>query len=76
MADLRIKMKALSQKLQPMGGAGAVPIETSDLRPQVTIVRKIGQQWDRIAASVDFDVEPGDVVDVALRAASAADASN
>src|SRR5260221_4318141 len=69
MADLRVKMKALSQKLQPMGGAGTVPIETSDLRPEVTIVRKTGQQWDRIAASVDFDVEPGDVVDVAVRAA-------
>ncbi|SDP25311.1 polysaccharide biosynthesis/export family protein [Afipia sp. GAS231] len=76
MADLRVKMKALSQKLQPLGGAGVVPIETSDLRPEVTIVRKIGQQWERIAASVDFDVEPGDVVDVALRAPRAAEASN
>lgn len=76
MADLRVKMKALSQKLQPMGGAGVLPIETSDLRPEVTIVRKIGQQWDRIAASVDFDVEPGDVVDVALHATRAAEASN
>lgn len=76
MADLRVKMKALSQKLQPLGGAGVVPIETSDLQPIITIVRKVGQQWDRIAASVDFDVEPGDVVDVALRAAGAAGALN
>jgi polysaccharide biosynthesis/export protein len=76
MADLRVKMQALSQKLQPIGGAGALPIGTSDLRPEVTIVRKVGQQWDRIAASVDFDVEPGDVVDVALRSSGAASASN
>jgi len=76
MADLRVKMLALSQKLQPIGGAGAAPIGTSDLRPEVTIVRKVGQQWDKIAASVDFDVEPGDVVDVALRPSGAASASN
>jgi len=76
MADLRVKMQALSQKLQPVGGAGATPIGTSDLRPEVTIVRKVGQQWDKIAASVDFDVEPGDVVDVALRPSGAASASN
>lgn len=76
MADLRVKMQALSQKLQPIGGAGVVPIGTSDLRPEVTIVRKVGQQWDRIAASVDFDVEPGDVVDVALRPSGVASASN
>ena len=75
-ADLRVRMQALSQKLQPVGGAGAVPIGTSDLRPEVTIVRKVGQQWDRIATSVDFDVEPGDVVDVALRPSAVASASN
>jgi polysaccharide export outer membrane protein len=76
LADLRVRMQALSQKLQPLGGAGAVPIGTSDLRPEVTIVRKVGQQWDRIATSVDFDVEPGDVVDVALRPSAVAIASH
>lgn len=76
MADLRVRMQALSQRLQPIGGAGAVPLGMSDLQPDVTIVRKVGQRWDRIAASVDFDVEPGDVVDVALRASAATNASN
>jgi polysaccharide export outer membrane protein len=76
LADLRVRMQALSQKIQPIGGAGAVPIGTSDLRPEVTIVRKVGQQWDRIATSVDFDVEPGDVVDVALRPSAVANVSN
>ncbi|MDB5618254.1 polysaccharide biosynthesis/export family protein [Tardiphaga sp.] len=76
MADLRVRMQALSQKMQPIGGVGAAPIGTSDLRPEVTIIRKVGQQWDRIATSVDFDVEPGDVVDVALRPSAAASASN
>ncbi|MFB9270014.1 polysaccharide biosynthesis/export family protein [Bradyrhizobium erythrophlei] len=76
MADLRVRMQALSQRLQPIGGAGAVPLGMSELQPEVTIIRKVGQRWDRIAASVDFDVEPGDVVDVALRASAATNASN
>jgi polysaccharide biosynthesis/export protein len=76
LADLRVRMQALSQKIQPIGGAGAVPIGTSNLQPEITIVRKAGQQWDRIAASVDFDVEPGDVVDVALRPSAAANVVN
>jgi polysaccharide export outer membrane protein len=76
LADLQVRMQALSQKLQPIGGTGAVPIGTSDLRPEVTVVRKTGQQWNRIAASVDFDVEPGDVVDVALRPAAVGPLSN
>jgi polysaccharide export outer membrane protein len=76
MADLRVRMQAVSQKLQPIGGAGAVPIGTSDLRPEVTVVRKVGQQWDRIAASVDFDVEPGDVVDIALRPSAVGNPTN
>ena len=76
LADLRVRMLALSQKLQPLGGAGAVPIGTSELQPDVLIVRKVGQQWNRIAASVDFDVEPGDVVEVALRPAVASPISN
>jgi polysaccharide export outer membrane protein len=76
MADLRVKLQALSQKLQPVGGAGALPVGTSDLRAEVTIARKVGQQWNRIVASVDFDVEPGDVVEVALRPSGVASASN
>jgi len=76
LADLRVRMQALSQKLQPVGSTGAVPVGTSDLNPEVTVVRKLGQRWDRIAASVDFDVEPGDVIEVALRPSPATRLSN
>jgi polysaccharide export outer membrane protein len=76
LADLRVRMLALSQKLQPIGGTGAIPIGTSDLQPEVTVVRRVGQRWERIAASVDFDVEPGDVIEVALRPSATAKLSN
>jgi polysaccharide export outer membrane protein len=79
LADLRVKMLALSQKLQPVGGTGALPVGTNNpYHPEVAVVRKLGQRWDRIPASVDFDVEPGDVIEVALRpsATAAAKLSN
>jgi polysaccharide export outer membrane protein len=76
LADLRVRMQALSQKLQPVGGGGALPMGTNDLRAEVTIVRKAGQQWDKIAASEDFDVQPGDVIEVALRPSATASATN
>jgi polysaccharide export outer membrane protein len=76
LADLRVKMLALSQKLQPIGGTGAVPVGTGSLHPEVTVVRKLAHRWDRIVASVDFDVEPGDVIEVALRPSATAKLSN
>lgn len=76
LADLRVRMLALSQKLQPVGGTGAVPVGTSDLHPEVTVLRRLGQRWDKIAASEDFDVEPGDVIEVALRPSTTAKLSN
>jgi polysaccharide export outer membrane protein len=67
MTELRIKMRSLGQKLQPVSGSSALPAGTSDLRPQVTIVRRSGQQWAKIAASEDSDLEPGDVIEIALK---------
>jgi polysaccharide biosynthesis/export protein len=75
LADLRVKMMALSQKLQPIGGTGALPVGTGTLYPEITVVRKLGQRWDRISASVDFDIEPGDVIEVALRPSATATAA-
>jgi polysaccharide export outer membrane protein len=37
---------------------------------EVTVIRKTDQQWEKIAASEDFDVQPGDVIDIALRPAT------
>jgi polysaccharide export outer membrane protein len=66
-AELRIKMRALGQKLQPVNGSAAIPAGTSNLQPQVTIVRKSDQKWEKIAASEDSDLQPGDIVEIALR---------
>ncbi|MGY4625602.1 polysaccharide biosynthesis/export family protein [Bradyrhizobium sp. USDA 4486] len=70
LADLRVRMQALSQKLQPIGGSGAIPVNSGELNPDVVVVRRQAQKWTRIPASVDFDVEPGDVIEVTLRPAA------
>jgi polysaccharide export outer membrane protein len=71
LADLRVRMQALSQKLQPVaGGATALPIGTDSLKPEVTVMRKTNQTWEKIAATEDFDIQPGDVINVALRPAT------
>jgi len=68
LADLRVRMQALSQKLQPVaGGAATLPMGTNNLKTEVTVMRKTDQQWEKIIASEDFDVQPGDVIDIALR---------
>ena len=69
-------MQALSQKFSPLWAARSLPMGTNDLRAEVTIMRKAGQQWDKIAASEDFDVQPGDVIDVALRPSATASTTN
>lgn len=65
--DLRVRMQALSQKLQPIAGGGPLPMGTNNLKAEVTIKRRTDQQWEKLAASEDFDLQPGDVIDITLR---------
>jgi polysaccharide export outer membrane protein len=67
LAESRARLQAARQRLQPLGAAGPVPMGEDNFRPDVVVVRKVGQKWARLAAAEDFDVEPGDVIEVALR---------
>jgi polysaccharide export outer membrane protein len=69
LAVLSARLQATRQRLQPLGAAGPIPVGGDNVKPDVTIVRKVGQEWTRIAAAADADVEPGDVIEVALRSA-------
>jgi polysaccharide export outer membrane protein len=60
-------------RLAPGGaGAGGVaasgprPVGSDNLKPDVAIVRKVDQKWTRTEATPDTEVEPGDVIEVAL----------
>lgn len=77
LADLRARLLALSQKLQPVGGAGpALLMGATNFQPDITIVRKVGQKWEKIPAGEDDEIESGDVIEVSLRPSRAASVSN
>lgn len=65
LADLTSKLHATSQKLQPTGASALpLPIAGEAVRAQVTIVRKVGDEWRKLAADEDTAVAPGDTVEV------------
>jgi polysaccharide export outer membrane protein len=76
LADARTRMQAAAQKLHPLGGAGPAPVGVDNVRPQVAVFRRAGRSWSRLPAAEDFEVEPGDVIEVALPASLPQAASN
>lgn len=65
LADLTSKLHATSQKLQPTGASALpLPIAGETVRAQVTIVRKVGDEWRKLTADEDAAVAPGDTVEV------------
>jgi polysaccharide export outer membrane protein len=46
----------------------SVDAANNGVRPAVTIIRRNGEGWDRIPASEDASLLPGDAIEVAARA--------
>jgi polysaccharide export outer membrane protein len=68
LADLRAKLLALSQKLQPTGGASAALVTgVEGFQADITIVRRLDRKWETIRATEDEEIQPGDVIEVSLR---------
>ncbi|PWJ87916.1 polysaccharide export outer membrane protein [Mesorhizobium loti] len=64
LADVTTKLHAASEKLQPTGAsAQPLPIAGETIRAQVTIVRKMSEEWRKLAAGEDTIVMPGDTVE-------------
>ena len=68
LAVLETAVKAARQRLQPLGGGGGPALVDPDkMKPEIAIVRNVDRQWKRTVSSPDTELEPGDVVEVALR---------
>lgn len=64
LGDVTTRLRAASEKLQPTGAsAQPLPIAGETIQAQVTIVRKIGDEWRKISADEDTIVMPGDTVE-------------
>jgi len=70
LASISARLQATRQKLQPLGaaGPGPGPAGSKNFKPEVAIVRKLADKWTRMEATPDAEVQPGDVIEVALRA--------
>lgn len=67
LADLSVRIQAVSERLRPLGNVSSMPGAGNDLRSEVVIVRKAGQQWQRLPSTEDTEVEPGDVIEAVFR---------
>ncbi|AZO14676.1 sugar ABC transporter substrate-binding protein [Mesorhizobium sp. M2A.F.Ca.ET.043.05.1.1] len=65
LADIGTRLRAASQKLQPLGATAApLSIAGETVRAQMTIVRNVDGQWRKQASDEDTEVAPGDTIEV------------
>ncbi|HET9904177.1 MAG TPA: polysaccharide biosynthesis/export family protein [Xanthobacteraceae bacterium] len=67
LAAVRARLHAATERLHPLRLAGPAPTGAESYRPEITVVRKNDGTWVRISAKEDFEVEPGDVIEITLR---------
>jgi len=71
--DARTRFAQLRAKLQSTGekvlytAAKSQLVRGNELKPEFTVIRKGKSGGDRITADYEFELEPGDVVEVSLR---------
>jgi polysaccharide export outer membrane protein len=69
LAALRARINAVAEKLLYTGAVKTQLLRGVGNKPQMTIFRKRLDQEERIVASEDTELQPGDVIDVALEVA-------
>lgn len=66
-AELKTRLEAAAQKLQVFGRLISADAAGNGVRPEITIIRRSGDGWDRLSASEDADLLPGDAIEVVAR---------
>lgn len=66
-ADLRGRLEASARKLALIGRAQSLQASALGPRPELIVVRRSGAAFDRLPAHDDFELEPGDAVEVVFR---------
>jgi polysaccharide biosynthesis/export protein len=65
--QIRTKLQAVGEKIRYTGLVRSQLVRGAGNKPQIIVVRKNGTGRERISAEEDFELQPGDVVEVALR---------
>ena len=66
-ADLNARLEASARKLALIGRAQSLQTAALGPRPDVVVVRRNGAAFDRLTADDDFELQPGDAVEVIFR---------
>jgi polysaccharide export outer membrane protein len=65
LADTTTRLHAASQKLQPTGASALpLPVAGETVQAQISINRKVGEEWQKQPANGDTEVTPGDTIEV------------
>ena len=75
MTELRARLDGATEKLRVLGQMVVLESSGNAVRPGVTIIRKAQANWDRIPASEDTGLMPGDTVEVVFRREDASTAA-
>ncbi|MBV8769852.1 MAG: exopolysaccharide biosynthesis protein, partial [Hyphomicrobiales bacterium] len=67
LAQTRAKLDGVRQKLDFTSQMRSQLTREAPTSPQITVMRKGEKGWDRMPANEDFELQPGDVIEVALR---------
>jgi polysaccharide biosynthesis/export protein len=67
LSQIRAKLQGVGEKLQYTALVRSQLIRGAGSKPQISIARKEKKDWKRFAAEEDSELQPGDVVEVALR---------
>jgi polysaccharide export outer membrane protein len=67
LAQTRAKLSGVREKLEYSAQVRSQLTRATSGSPQITVIRKGEKGWDRASANEDFELQPGDVIEIALR---------
>jgi polysaccharide export outer membrane protein len=67
LAQTRAKLEGVREKLEYSAQVRSQLTRAASGSPQITVMRKSEKGWGRTSANEDFELQPGDVVEIALR---------
>ncbi|MBV9431730.1 MAG: polysaccharide biosynthesis/export family protein [Hyphomicrobiales bacterium] len=67
LAQNRAKLEGVREKLEYSSQVRSQLTRATTGSPQITIMRKAEKGWDKSAVNEDYELQPGDVIEVALR---------
>jgi len=66
-AEIRTKLQSISEKLEYTGIVKSQLARGKGAKPEIVVIRKVENRRKQLVADEDFELQPGDVVEVALQ---------